>query len=252
MPKNTVLISIDTKIATESLDFGRAFIQSLCNEDKRLIPELVANTESCKFPFRGVEEFVDEWWAVPVKTTVRGEARPDTWDGPFWRRKSSIASRGMVNHGVTDLWYHRRPSTLWFECRWARDVNFHHLFEAWLRLSHADVGMLHVFTDHELYLNDDSPARSFRTGAFGGSAKPGLPNMGWAMAYGAEYAADVDVARIKARGFSLEEIDGVTIVRVTDKLLDVVDKFDYFSRRRAELKSLFRPDLFWIAEEPID
>ncbi len=90
----------------------------------------------------------------------------------------------------------------------------------------------------------------FETGSFGGPAKPGLPNMGWAMAYGESYAAEVDVARIKSAGFPVDEVDGVTIVRVTDKLSDVVDDFDYFSRRRAELKAMFRPDLFWIKEEP--
>jgi len=70
------------------------------------------------------------------------------------------------------------------------------------------------------------------------------------MAYGPSYAAEVDTARIKAAGFVADERDGVTIVRVTDKLSDVVDDFERFSRRRAELKALFRPDLFWIKGEP--
>lgn len=73
--------------------------------------------------------------------------------------------------------------------------------------------------------------------------------MGWAMAYGPGYAAEVDTARIRARGFPVDEIDGVSIIRVTDKLSDVVEDFEYFSRRRVELKSLFRPSLFWITEE---
>ena len=85
---------------------------------------------------------------------------------------------------------------------------------------------------------------SFRVGSFGGLAKPDLPSMGWAMAYGTTYAAEVDVARIREGGFPVDEFDGVTIVRVTDKLSDVVDDFEYFSRRRAQLKSLFRPGLF--------
>lgn len=70
------------------------------------------------------------------------------------------------------------------------------------------------------------------------------------MAFGADHATDFDAARIRAGGFPVDEIDDVTIIRVTDKLSDVVDDFDYFSRRRAELKSLFRPGLFWITEEP--
>ena len=73
------------------------------------------------------------------------------------------------------------------------------------------------------------------------------------MAYGPgymNYRQDVDVARIRAAGFSVEEKGAVAIIRVTDKLSDVVDDFAHFSRRRAELKSLFRPDLFAIKHEP--
>lgn len=60
----------------------------------------------------------------------------------------------------------------------------------------------------------------------------------------------VDAARIRAAGFAVEELEDVIVVRVTDGLSDVVDDFERFSRRRAELKALFRPDLFWIREEP--
>lgn len=250
MPKPSVLISIDTTAETEAESFGRAFIQSLCDEDKRLVPELVSTSERYKDPFLGVDDFLANWWAIPVKTTVDGQARPDSFDGPFWKRKSTLVSRGMVNHGITDLWNHRYPSTLWFECRWAKGVDFDHLFESWVGLSRSDIGMLHVFTDSERRKSPTADESSFETGSFGGPAKPGLPNIGWAMAYGESYATEVDAARIKSAGFPVDEGDGVTIVRVTDKLSDVVDDFDHFSRRRAELKALFRPDLFWIKEEP--
>lgn len=80
--------------------------------------------------------------------------------------------------------------------------------------------------------------------------KPGLPNIGWAMAYGKAYESEIDATRIRAAGFSVEQQDGVSVVRVTENLSDVADDFEKFSRRRAELKSLFRPDLFWITEEP--
>lgn len=250
MPKPTILISIDTNAETETVAFGRSFIQSLCDEDKRLVPEWVSTTESYKDPFLGIDDFLVNWWAIPVKTTVDGQSRPDSFDGPFWKRKSSLASRGMVNHGITDLWYHRHPSGLWFECRWAKDVDFNHLFNAWVQLSHPDIAMLHVFTESELQWEDHKSDRSFKMGVISGGPQQGLPNMGWAMAYGKEYTAEVDAARIKAAGFLVDERDGVTVVRVTEKLNDVVDDFERFSRRRAELKALFRPDLFWIKDEP--
>jgi hypothetical protein len=251
MRKPTILISIDTYALTEAEDFGRSFIQSLCDEDPRLIPEkLASGDERYKDPFLGIDDFLANWWAIPVKTTVDGQSRPDSFDGPAWVRKSSLASRGMVEHGATDLRYHRHTSGLWFECRWAKDVGFNHLFDAWVQLSHPDIAMLHVFTESELQWEDQKSDRSFKLGVLSGGPQQGLPNMGWAMAYGKDYATEVDAARIRAAGFAVDEHDGVIVVRVTEKLSDVVDDFERFSWRRAELKALFRPGLFWIRDEP--
>lgn len=250
MPKPTVLISIDTNADTQSVTFGRSFIQSLCNEDKRLVPEWLSTTESYKDPFLGIEDFLANWWAIPVKTTVDGQSRPDSFDGPFWKRKSALTGRGMVTHGMVDMRDRRSSAGLWYECRWAKDVDFNNLFDAWVQLSHPEIGMLHLFAEPELHWQDYAADTSFRVGSFGGPAKPGLPNIGWAMAYGAGYAGQVDAARIRAAGFAVDELNGVIVVRITDKLSDVVDDFERFSRRRAELKALFRPDLFWIREEP--
>jgi hypothetical protein len=217
MPKPTTVISIDTYALTEAEGFGRSFIQSLCDEDPRLVPEKLSTTENCKDPYLGIDDFLANWWAIPVKTTVDGQSRPDGFDGPF--------------------------------C-WAKDVDFNHLFDAWVQLSHPDIAMLHVFTESELQWEDQKSDRSFKLGVLSGGPQQGIPNMGWAMAYGKGYAGEVDAARIRAAGFPVDERDGVTVVRVTDKLTDVVDDFERFSRRRTELKALFRPDLFWIKQEP--
>lgn len=248
MAKPNIIISIETNAETEAADFGRSLIGSLCHEDPRLVPERLSTTENYKDPFLGIDDFLANWWAIPVKTIVDGQTRPDSFSGPSWKRKSVLASRGMISHGITDLRYHKYPSSIWYECRWLNGINFNHLFDAWVRLSNADIGMLHVFTDREKQELQTENGSWFETGSFGGAAKPGLPNIGWAMAYGASYAAEVDAARIRSEGFPVDEIDGVTIVRVTDKLSDVVDDFEQFSRRRAELKALFRPSLFWITQ----
>ena len=241
MSKPSILIAIDTYAGTEAEAFGRAFIQSLCDEDKRLVPEWLSTSESYKDPFLGIDDFLDNWWAIPVKTTVNGQALPDDFHGPAWKRKSSLASRGMVNHGMVHIKYHKYPGRIWYKSRWAKDVDFNHLFDVWVGVSYPDIGMLHLYTDAEKQLFQTEEDSWFQTGSFGGPAKPGLPNMGWAMAYGKGYAGEVDAARIRAAGFPVDELDGVTVVRVTDRLSDVVDDFERFSRRRAELKTLFRP-----------
>jgi hypothetical protein len=197
-------------------------------------------------PFVDVDHFIDKWWAVPIKMYEDGKFLGERFGGPLWKRKSPLASRGVVDHGLVDISGKRDFSTLWFECRWDAGVDFLQLFHCWLNIAEPNVGMLHVFTDAERNDPRSEAGRWFSTGSFGGPAKPGLPEIGWAMAYGPGYAVDVDVDRITGAGFKVSSIGGAQVVQVTDKLADVVDDYAYFSQRRAQLKSLFRPDLFWI------
>ena len=111
--------------------------------------------------------------------------------------------------------------------------------------------MLHLFTDVERATWRTEDDSWFETGSFGGSAKPGIPNIGWAMAYGREYASEVDADRISAAGFPVDYVGDVVIVRITKNLSDVVYDFEHFATKRAELKQLFRPDLFWVEDEPL-
>ncbi len=241
---------METYAETATEAFGRRFVQALCEEDQRLVPELVSRSESYKDPFIDLDHFLANWWATPVKMYEDDRFIGERFAGPMWIRRSNLVSRGHVNHGLVRIDYSKSSSKIWYQCRWSKDVDFSHLFDAWVSLAHPEVGMLHLFTEPELRKRDAEPDRSFWVGSFGGPAKPGLPNIGWAMAYGKSYAAEVDVARIRTAGFPVDQNAGVLIVRVTEKLSDVVDDFPYFSRRRAELKTLFRPGLFWVVEEP--
>ena len=250
MPKPNVLIALRTYANTEALDFGRRFITALCEEDARLIPELLSTSERFKDPFVDIDHFVRKWWAMPVKMYEDGRLVGERFAGPMWKRKSSLASRGKVNHGLVTVSDRKLRSSIWYQCRWSSKVDFEHLFDAWVELSQPEVGMLHLFTEPELRRKQSEAASSFENGSFGGRMKPGLPNIGWTMAYGRGYADEVDGARIKAAGFDVEERGGASLVRVTKSLSDVVDDFAYFSGRRAVLKGLFRPGLFWIQDEP--
>ncbi len=249
MSKPSVLISLETNHTTERKEFGRAFIQRLIDEDARLIPELLSTTERYKDPFLSIDDMIDRWWAMPIATYFDGRPTGERIGGPLWKRKTTLASRGMVTHNSVNIKNQKLPSSLWFESRWTDAVDFMHLFTEWARLSKPIIGMLHVFTDAEKPSLQYAAGSSFAVGSFGGPAKPGIPNIGWAMAYGEEYAMEVDVRAICAAGFPVDHIDGAVIVRVTESVSDVVNDFALFTRRREELKRLFRPGLFWIENE---
>ncbi|MCY1385108.1 hypothetical protein D9M69_734520 [compost metagenome] len=70
------------------------------------------------------------------------------------------------------------------------------------------------------------------------------------MFYGDEFAQEVNADQIAASGFPIEKVGNGYLVRVTNSIQDVADDFSFFSKRRAELKSLFREGLFLINDEP--
>ncbi len=71
------------------------------------------------------------------------------------------------------------------------------------------------------------------------------------MYYGDEFADEGDRQKMRERGFSVDEQSNGYLVTVTKRLEDVKNDFDSFSRRRAELKTLYRPGRFRIEEEPM-
>lgn len=250
MPKPNVLISLRATLLTESKEFGRSFMQALLNEDIRLEPELVSLSERFKDPYVHLENFLEKWWAVHAKMYSDGRYSGESYWGPTWRRRSNIASRGMINHGLVNIDHERTASTLWFESRWDNEIKFEALFSRWVALAKPNVGMLHMFTERELCSIRGGLSSAFAVGTFGGPAKPGIPDAGWAMAYGNGYAQDVDVDLLRHAGFLVEIIEDVIVVKITEKLSDVLDDYEHFNSRRDELKKLFRPGFFRDKNDP--
>ncbi len=102
--------------------------------------------------------------------------------------------------------------------------------------------MLHYFTAPELQPNMVND--SFQIGSFNAALKPDVPNAGWAMFYGNEFAESVDADRITNAGFPIEKIGDGYLVRVTENIQDIVTDFRMFAHRRTELKSLFPEGFF--------
>jgi hypothetical protein len=249
MPKLEIKISLRAIEDTTKRSVGLEFAQSLYR-DARLAPDLVSWSErGGETKVSSAPDFASGWWAEPAELRADGVPISARYRGPFWKHRSNPTSRGYVDHGVTNLRGETTPSTIWFEGQWDESINFYDLFRDWVQLFQPEIGMLHLFTPPE-QRHVSREGDRFRRGSFGGPLNPGVPNVGWAMAYGEACAAEVDVGRLVANGYRIERCGHVVIVRVTDRLADVSENFPLFSRRRATLKTMFPPDFFWVKEEP--
>ena len=244
MPTPTVLISIEALTDVSSVEVGRKFMKTLCEVDPRLQPEQVAFSEEYKDPFISIDDFAENWWRSGGAMTLGDRYVGEAVFGPFWRRKSGLTNRGFVKHADLRDPRYLIPSTVWFQSRWNKIVDFERLFEGWVKLTSPDIGMLHLFTEPEQGRRD-SNYKDFQLGYFG-RPEEGVPNLGWAMVFGERYDGMYDKSGIVSAGYSVSELGNATIIRVTDKLGDVFENFDNFSLRRANLRSYFRPDFCWI------
>lgn len=228
---------------------GRDFLRAL-EADGRLTPELLSLSERFRHPFINADDFIAKWWAQSTVNHVDGAWDGESCWGPHWKRRSKLASRGYVNHSSMNKFGQRTPGTIWLEARWDKTFDFSWFFNRWVDFSRPSLAMLHLFDGLENDPGATGPEFDFHLGVLFDQRGREIVNIGWAMAYGEGYAHEVDVERVRAQGFPVDIRNGIVVVRVTEQLSDVIDDFPMFSRRRAELKALFRPELFWIKEEP--
>ncbi|WP_178124753.1 hypothetical protein [Pseudomonas sp. Fl4BN1] len=243
-----IQISIRTKLDTFNWQFGRELIRSLCEGEGPICPEQISNNPD-RFiePFVSIEE-CEAYWAAKGSMRVNGSLI-DFHDDFAWRRKKKIKCVGSIQHKTQNIKGNLVPGSVNFSSACNDKINWFSLFRLWCEIFSPQLGMLHKFDGVEL--DPKSKNNSFQVGSFKAALKPEVSNIGWAMFYGDEFAEVVEADRIKAAGFPIEKIGSGYLVRVTENIQDVVNDFPLFSRRRAELKALFREGFFLIQDEPL-
>ncbi len=245
--KPYVRIAIRTKSETIGWGVGEAFIASLSRDEGLLVPEQVShNADKFGESFMGVAAS-EACWASKAALRFNGTLL-DFYQDFAWRRKKAVKSTGSVVHTARNARGQVVPGAVSYRSANSERVDWYSLFKAWCEIFPPQLGMLHLFSEPEL--GPHEKYNSFQIGSFNSALKPDVPNMGWAMFYGDEFAEEVDVERIAASGFPIEKLNTGYLVRVTEYIRDVARDFALFSKRRAELKSLFREDLFTIKTEP--
>lgn len=239
--KQYIQITIRTKAATGSWAVGEQFIGTLEEHGGLLLPEQISHN-----PDKFIESYsgkmaMEERWAAPCTLRYDG-GMVELAEEFAWRRKKAIKSSGYVSHTKRNVRGQIVPGGVSFTSAYSQNVDFHLLFRQWCHIFPPQIGMLHPFLPNELA----SLGRydSFRVGSFNASLRPDIPEAAWAMFYGPDFCPRIDVERLLAAGFFVEQMGEGILVRVTECIEDVENDFPMFVRRRAELKCLFPVGFF--------
>lgn len=266
-------IYIQTRKDLSSWEIGHAIL-SVPFSQAELAPQRVATlgevTSSHGHNVESIRECEPHWG---LKGTFRFEGAPRDLILPFnWKRKNAAKSQGDVSFSSVNNISLKYNSKISFDAKYKKGVDWLGLFRGWCEIASPFAAILHPFIlDDGLkgkpksvmeYSNEEdfleqawsrflhgSLYTQFRFGELN-SLRSGLTNLGWASWFGDEFADEVDEPAISAAGFPVSKIGNGYLVQVTNQMEDVKGNFPLFSKRRAELKSLFRPGLFMIADEP--
>ncbi|WP_324711150.1 hypothetical protein [Pseudomonas citronellolis] len=241
--KPYIQISIRTKMETIDWECGGQLIESLYLSEGLLAPEFVShNPDKVKEPFEDKAQ-AERLWAEKGSMRVNGSLSDFFYDFA-WKRKKAIRSLGYVRHTKRNIRNQIVPGAVILNSAYNEKIDWYKIFRVWCEIFPPQLGMLHYFTEPELephMLND-----SFQIGSFNAALKPDVPNAGWAMFYGNEFAEKVDAERIAKAGFPIENISDGYLVRVTEDIQDIVRNFRLFVQKRTELKSLFPEGFFLV------
>lgn len=245
--KSYIQMSIRTRIETADWAIGERLVESLGLSGKWLLPEQISHNAD-KFSGELISSgSIEDCWASKQAIEINGVQLVFCRDFA-WKRKRSIKSVGSVVHTFKDIKGQVVPGSISLRASYSDEIEWDLIFKRWCEIFRPQLGMLHVFTAPEL--RPDEVNGSFQIGSFNSALYPEIPNVGWAMFYGDEFSREVDCARMGSTGFSAESMMGGYLVKVTGEIGDVVGDFALFSRRRAELKRLFRSNLFLVDCEP--
>lgn len=257
--KPEVEISLLSFAETHRWSFGERFMTTLIETDPRLTPDRVGYTETSLEPFMTLDDF-KHWW-VPDGLPDEYNDVPNSSYSFEWKRRTKLRQSCRLWHGSRNIKGNILPGSVSYSAEWQPEIDFTSLFRKWIDMSEPVLGMLHLFTAPEQIFDPESVLGEwddfrrnwvqFQHASFGYLLEPEIPNIGWAMVYGGKYAKEVDVDRIRAAGFPVDPIGDGWLVRVTENLSDIADDYNRFSERRAELRNLFRDDLFLIRSEPV-
>lgn len=268
-----LIANIKTHKDIQSWEVGEPLLRSVFSVEK-LKPQRAATfgevTARHGFDVEAVSDCRPHW-AGRATMRMNGSQREFFVDFN-WKRTKVAKSLGSVTFPSTSMKGTRLSGGLFFESQFNPDIDWIGIFSSWCSLLSPYGAILHPAInldqpprsgrDVREYSHDEEIAQSawshfssgifhteFRAGELN-SLVSGLTNLGWASFFGGEFGAEVDEAKISAAGFPVRKVGDGYLVQVTKNINDVINDFALFSRRRAELKSLFRDGLFLIKDEP--
>jgi hypothetical protein len=246
MIKKEVRFFAVTGECTTDWSVGRRVLRAFEEAGDQFVPETLYQWEDKIGIYKSVEQ-AEPYWAQVAQMRMNGSLL-EFPIGLRWKRSRSVKYEAEISHTGRNSRGNIIEGRLNIYAAANRKADWRSLGMRLSEAMNSNVAMMHCFAS----LNDQAcrlttPERDFRSFVV---VNGKIPNIGWGMFFGGDFSKEVDENAVSAAGFLIETIGNGYWVQVTENINDVIHDFAMFSKRRAELKSLFRDDLFIIKDEP--
>ncbi len=246
MAKDEIRFSILTRENTTDWCIGRHVLQTFEKVSPQLVPETLYQWEDKVGPFISIEQ-TEPYWAQFAKMRFNGSLS-EFPIGLRWKRSRTVKYEAEISHTGRDIKGNLIEGRLNIYAAVHHKTDWRKLGMQLSEVMNSTVTMVHCFASQDNQkCSYGSPESNFRSFVINNYQ---IPNLSWGMFFGGSWTEEVDVAAISAAGFPVQKVGSGYWVQVTKDINDVANDFAMFSKRRAELKCLFREDMFLMKDEP--
>ncbi|MDE3811265.1 hypothetical protein I7I49_13380 [Sinorhizobium meliloti] len=245
MVKKEVRFFALTRECTTDWSVGRRVLRAFEEAGHQFVPETLYQWEDKIGIYKSVEQ-AKPYWAQVAQMRTNGSLL-EFPIGLRWKRSRSVKYEAEVSHTGRNSQGNIIEGRLNIYADANGKADWRTLGTRLSEAINSNVAMMHCFASLDNQAcRSGTPESDFRSFVV---VNGQIPNIGWGMFFGGDFSKEVDQNAVSAAGFPIETIGNGYWVQVTEDINDVVHDFAMFSKRRAELKSLFREDLFLIKGE---
>lgn len=240
--KREIAFTIRTFKPTADWELGRAVLEFITTFDKRLTPQVINRSYSSKYTDFVSVAACEKYWASVTVTRGSDKKNSDFYyyrEGHtnfIFKRRHVVKSSFEFRHTLRTQRGNLNAGTLTFSAQYHKAIDWNALFLGLCNILQSHDAMMHYFGEDEahwrLWRSVEYPELAHHT------IFPVRPDQKQ-LRDACYYIEENEVQRLSDAGYSIERMQGGYLVKVTDKVEDMISDYDAFADRRRDIKALF-------------
>ncbi len=240
--KPEIAFEIRTFKPTTDWEVGRSILEFITAFDKRLSPQVINRSYSNQYTDFVSIAACEPFWASPTVSRGSDKRNKDFYyysEGHtnfIFKRRKVVKSSFEFRHTLRNRKGNLNPGILTFSAHYHKAIDWNALFLGLCDILESHDAMMHYFGGDEprwrLRRSVEYPDLAHHT-IF--PVKPEKTQMQDACFY----IRDEDVQRLSDAGYYVEKRHGAYLIKVTEKVENMISDYEAFDKRRTDIKSLF-------------